>query len=425
MIKKVIKDTVPTLISLMLLSTYAVIDGLFIGNNAGDVGLAAINIAWPITALITAVGVGLGIGSSVLISHKRGLGDDVGSRGVFSYGFAMLLMAVVILMLSLLPSHAHILSFLGAKGDVLVEASKYAFIIIVGMVFQLLGAFLIPVLRNYGMSVGAMICMLLGTFVNAGVNYMLICVLKLGIQGAAYGTLVAQFSVSICAIIFLVKDAGVSLKPKFSKVIMGKIAHVGLTGFGVSMAPSITLIFTNLQCLAYGGDSTVACYAVISYVAMPIQAMLAGVGEGSQPLMSYYCGGGEEENLRKVAKIARVFGLILSAIMMLAVLLATPFIAKLFGLSPEGSLIFDTGMRLYAISFVIVSMARFNVCYLNAAMKTSKAIFLTYFESLCLSPLLLFVLPHFWDVEGIWLSYLVTNTLLLLIYLPIKGKNKP
>ena len=54
---------------------YSVVDGIFIGKATGDTGLAAINIAWPVPAVITALGIGIGTGGSVLYSNYKGRGD--------------------------------------------------------------------------------------------------------------------------------------------------------------------------------------------------------------------------------------------------------------------------------------------------------------------------------------------------------------
>ena len=68
-----IKNCVPAIIALTLTGLYSVIDGLFIGNAQGDNGLAAINIAWPVTALITAAGTGIGTGGSILYASFCGI----------------------------------------------------------------------------------------------------------------------------------------------------------------------------------------------------------------------------------------------------------------------------------------------------------------------------------------------------------------
>ena len=54
LLKRIAKDCIPTIFSLLMSGLYAVMDGLFVGRAVGDAGLAAINIAWPIAAVITA-----------------------------------------------------------------------------------------------------------------------------------------------------------------------------------------------------------------------------------------------------------------------------------------------------------------------------------------------------------------------------------
>ncbi len=422
MVKRVLSECIPTVFSLMLLSMYAVIDGLFIGNYAGDVGLAAINLAWPITALITATGVGIGIGASVMISHERGSQNKEKIAEIFQVAFTMLCIATALLMTLLLPLVEPFLVFVGAKDAVLTEACAYGTTIASGLFFQLMGSGMIPILRNFQMSTPAMFCMGFGTILNIIVNYILICVVKIGILGAAYGTIIAQAVVSIIAL-FLLRSR---VKPKlcFAFSCMKQIIQRGFTAFGMSLAPSLSLVFTNWQCVLYGGDAAVACYSVITYIAFPIQGMISGIGDGCQPLMSYYTGANDQKKLSTVVKIARRLACGFALTLSLIVWILAPSIAGWFGLSAEGTLLFDIGMKIYAVSFIIVSMARLHICYLNATLHSKKATLLTYSESLIVSPILLATLPLLWEINGIWLSYLVTGIVLCFAIPLTMPKNK-
>ena len=66
--KNLIRDCLPTVFSLMLSGLYSVMDGLFVGRQREIPGLAAVNLAWPLVAVITATGIGIGSGGSVLFS---------------------------------------------------------------------------------------------------------------------------------------------------------------------------------------------------------------------------------------------------------------------------------------------------------------------------------------------------------------------
>ena len=56
---------IPSVLSFALSGVYAIVDGFFVGNTMGDIGLSAINVAYPITAVILAVGTGIGMGGAV------------------------------------------------------------------------------------------------------------------------------------------------------------------------------------------------------------------------------------------------------------------------------------------------------------------------------------------------------------------------
>ena len=60
--KQFLKYVVPSMFTMLLSGFYTIVDGFFIGRAIGDVGLAAINIAWPITAVLLAMGTGIGTG---------------------------------------------------------------------------------------------------------------------------------------------------------------------------------------------------------------------------------------------------------------------------------------------------------------------------------------------------------------------------
>ena len=73
--KKYLKFILPSTLSFLLTGIYSIVDGIFVGRAMGDDGLAAINIAWPLVALIIALGTGIGMGASVMVSLNLGAGN--------------------------------------------------------------------------------------------------------------------------------------------------------------------------------------------------------------------------------------------------------------------------------------------------------------------------------------------------------------
>lgn len=67
---------IPSVLSFALSGVYAIVDGFFVGNSIGDAGLSAINIAYPIAAVLQSVGTGIGMGGSVKYSILKAAGNE-------------------------------------------------------------------------------------------------------------------------------------------------------------------------------------------------------------------------------------------------------------------------------------------------------------------------------------------------------------
>ena len=70
--KKFGKYVMASMITMFLQSAYSMIDGLFVSNLIGDTALSAVNVAWPVIAVVTAIGTGVGCGGAVMMSTKQG-----------------------------------------------------------------------------------------------------------------------------------------------------------------------------------------------------------------------------------------------------------------------------------------------------------------------------------------------------------------
>lgn len=416
LLRRIAQDCIPTVFSLLMSGLYGVMDGLFVGRAVGDAGLAAINIAWPIAAVITSVGIGIGSGGSVLYSNSNGKGEQERGEVVYHQTITLLFAAAMVLLIVLGFTYPAILSALGAKGDVYQKAVEYIQIIIFGAVFQVMGTGFIPMLRNRNLAFQAMVSMAAGMGVNGVLNYLLLFVVKIGIRGAAVGTIAAQFVVLVISSYLIYGRQKVHLKVVWQHKMIGEILKIGISAFGLSLAPSIVLLFTNLQCLKYGGDAAVACYAVISYIVFPVQSMLMGIGDGTQPLMSFYSGAKKMEELRFVKKIASIAVVGMGAVFFVIVILVSKYIPDVFGMQMDSQAYFGTGMAVSAVSFLFTGLAKFHISYLNATLQVKKAMQLIYGETIVVAPFLIFLLPYVFKINGIWLSLPGTQLIMLLIF---------
>lgn len=127
--KRFFSYVLPAMLAFAFTGLYTIVDGFFVGQNIGDVGLAGINIAFPIVALIQAVGCGIGMGGAIQISVNKGRGLKDLEDKTFGNTLTLLLLAAVIMSLFVYVLNYHILVLLGAEGKVLITASKYLSVI--------------------------------------------------------------------------------------------------------------------------------------------------------------------------------------------------------------------------------------------------------------------------------------------------------
>ena len=77
---------IPSVLSFALSGVYTIVDGFFVGNSIGDLGLSAVNIAYPIVAVIQALGTGIGMGGAIYYSIYKAKKGSTG-KGIYCWGF--------------------------------------------------------------------------------------------------------------------------------------------------------------------------------------------------------------------------------------------------------------------------------------------------------------------------------------------------
>lgn len=393
----------PAVFAFALSGTYAIVDGFFVGRSIGDTGLSAINIAYPVTALIQAAGTGTGMGGAVMYSvrlaEKRDSEAENFMKGVFFY----LALTGILLTVILFPLTDPLLSLMGADGELMKPGREYLSVIVLGSVFQVFGTGVVPLIRNQGKSVQAMYCMIGGFVTNIFLDYLFVWVLRLGMAGAAWASVAGQ-AVTMAGGLLCMRGQKIPVGiPRQALSVFFSIWRIGLAPFGITMCPMISLLLMNRASLQYGGSEGVACYACIAYVITIMYLILQGVGDGSQPLMSRFYG----EDNKKEVRITRTMAYAAAAVMgvALAVLLywCRNGIGVLFGASETVSLAVGTDLYIFLAAVPFLAFLRVTTAGFYATEQTRFSYMIVYGEPIFLA-LLLPVLPAWMGLKGVWWS---------------------
>jgi Na+-driven multidrug efflux pump len=187
----------------------------------------------------------------------------------------------------------------------------------------------------------------------------------------------------------------------------------------MTLAGSLSAVFVNRALITYGGDLAVSTFGIINRIMM--FALMPGmtVGQGLQPILGYNYGAKRYGRALKAIKIAIVFATIFGVLAFVVLYFAPePFV----GIFTTDSELIALGtyaakrlfLAMYLVGFIMVGSTIFQ-----AIGKVAES-FVTSISrpALFLLPLI-FILPHYWELDGVWLAYPITDALTCLLVLTL------
>ena len=414
--KKFFSYVLPSILAFALSGVYTIVDGFFIGQSLGDTGLTAITLGYPISALVGAIGTGLGLSGAIRFTILSAQGEAKKRQECFS-GTTLLMLVVAGLLTAILFAFADpILYLLGARGDMLNLCAEYARVIALGAVFQLLATGFVPFIRNMGGATVAMMAMVLGFVTNIVLDYAFVWVLSWGMAGAAWATIIGQAVTMVVAVIFfLVKKSGFRL-PELRELcnLWKNVLIVSISPFGLTFSSIITMLFMNRFLLLYGDEQAVAVYGCIGYITAILYLLLQGVGDGSQPLISQYYGKDDRSSVQAVRKLAYLTAAAITAVCTIGVYLSRAKVGALFGASPEANAGVVRYLPFFLAPLLLLAFVRITTSYFYATEKNALSYLLVYAEPVC-TLLMLLLLPPLLKLTSVWLATPIAQVITFVI----------
>lgn len=420
--KTFLKYVIPSVLSFALSGVYAIVDGFFVGHSIGDAGLSAINIAYPVSAFLQAAGTGIGMGGAVYYSISRAEKKEKRSKEFLSATLWLLILMSVLLTVFAFLLNRPILQLLGAEGSLLSLGMEYNAVIALGAGLQILSTGLVPFIRNHGGPLYAMISMVAGFITNIILDYLFVWVQGRGMTGAALATILGQGVTLLFSLVYFFREKLFSLRISLRRVLSltAPVIKVGLSPFGLTMTPNISLIIINWFCVIYGGEQAVAVYACIAYIICIVYLVFQGVGDGSQPVISRYYGEDQPGRLRSIRRLAYGFAILLALISCVILFAARDLIGVLFGSSPEVNLAIARIMPVFLVSVPFVAVTRVTTASFYATEESVLSYILTYIEPVLMLVLMLILPPLFGGQIMVWWSTVIARIIAAALALILK-----
>lgn len=237
--KKIVFFTVPMLVGNIAQQLYNTVDSVVVGNYVGDNALAAVGSAGPILNLLLVLFVGISVGAGIIVSQYFGAKER--EKLSITIGNCITLTAVasaVVMLVASLVSRP-LLELLDTPESIIDWCHSYLLILFIGCAGSAFYNILSGILRGLGDSMSALVYLLVATFANIILDVLFVANFKMGVNGVALATVIAQALSALLCFRRLTRLKDIfDLKPKYLKPNRQhavKIVQLGLPS-GVTQA---------------------------------------------------------------------------------------------------------------------------------------------------------------------------------------------
>lgn len=417
--KLLMQYALPAIIAMTASSLYNMIDSIFIGQGVGPLAISGLAITFPLMNLSAAFGAAVGIGSSTCISVKLGQKDYRMAERIFGnsvtlnviIGFAFSIVALIFL--------DPILYFFGASDNTIVYAREYMYVILGGNIFSHMFFGMNAILRAAGKPRHAMYATIFTVVMNIVLAPIFIWGAGLGIQGAAFATILAQTMALAWQLkLFSNKNEILHFRPgiyKMKKDIIKNIVSIGISPFSMNVCACIVVIFINTGLAHYGGDLAVGAYGIANRVAFIFVMLTMGVNQGMLPIAGYNYGAQKFDRLMRVLKYALIAGTAITTTGFLIVHIIPYQCARLFTTDPTLIKIAMRAMQINMMAYPLVGGQMVITNFFQSIGKAKISIFLSLSRQMLFLVPLLTVLPRIVGLDGVWMSLPIADTTACLV----------
>ncbi|HHQ4531119.1 MATE family efflux transporter [Aeromonas veronii] len=409
----------PTVAAMLITGIYVTIDGIFVGHVLGQDGMAGLMLAYPICAVLYAVGALIGMGASSLVSFYLGQGNPAKARHIVGNALVMVLLASALLSFIGIRYGQPMLAWMGAEGEIFTAGLSYLQAYAWLGVFAVLSMAFSSLLRNDGRPGFVTLIMVVGGLLNVLLDYLLMVVFPFGLAGVATATMLSQAVTGLaCLWHFFTPRSQLriswdTLRPDLR--LMGETVRLGVSSFLMYLYLSVVLALHNKALLAVGTSLHVAAYGVISYTEAFFYLVFEGIAMGIQPIASFNAGAGHWRRVLRIRNLALGVTLGIALCAMFPLYLWPEAAVYLFAgdnatLLPVASL----GIWLYFWGLPMEGLLLVGATYFQAINRARIASLLTG-GKLVLIGGFLWGFSTLWGVPGVWLALPTCSSLLVLV----------
>lgn len=402
--KLILGFMLPLLLGMLFQQLYNMVDTAIVGQFLGIKALAGVGSTGSINFLVLGFVQGVCLGFAIPVAQQFGAKDFDSMRKYVANTLWLALAFAAVLTTATGIFCADILTLMDTPADIFQSAYDYIFVIFLGIPVTFLYNILSGIIRSVGDSKTPLCFLIISSLLNVALDVFMIVVLKMGVSGAGWATVISQLVSGLLCLVYIIKRFDIlrlskkDLRPDFHYI--GRLCSVGMP---MGLQYSITAIGSILLQTAVNGLGSTYVAAVTAggkvnqLLCCPFDAMGSTMATyGGQNI-----GAGKVERVKKGLASCSLLGVGYGIIGFVIILLVGKNIAMLFINDTDGGSIEEILALSYRFLLIVgafyIPLAFVNIVrFLIQGMGFSQvAIFAGVFEMIARALVALCFVPRF------------------------------
>lgn len=374
--------TLPMMAGMISMIIFNLVDTLYIGQLGKD-ELAAMSFTFPVVMVVQSIALGLGMGTSSVVSRAIGQGNTSRVKRLSSDSLFLAAIIVAIAAISGELTIEPLFTLLGADSVTLPLIKEYMRIWYIGVIFVVFPMVGNNIIRATGDMKTPALIMSFSAFANLILDPFLIFGIgpfpEMGLAGGALATVIARAFTLVFALIVLVKRDLLTSKWESLKELITSWKEILFIGVPAALNNMITPLSMGVitRMISVFGTAAIAGFGVATRLEMIVMMIIHSLAAVMVPFTGQNMGSGKFDRILEAVKKGFLFSIIWSVVAFIGFFFAGAFMAELFNKDPE---VIDTVvlyLRIIAFTYGFQGILLLSSSTLNALGKPIDAIILS------------------------------------------------
>ena len=390
--------------------------GAFFVARVSTEQLAAISFTFPVSFVVGAIAMALGIGTSSVVSRLFGSGNRDEVKRITAHAMLLAVLCGAVMVVIGLNTIGPLFRLLGASEQILPLIHRYMHIYYWGGIFLVGPMIANSVLRASGDAKTPAMIMTTAAVLNVLIDPVLIFGLfgfpRMELAGAALGGVISN-AITMCASAFFVvyREQLVDFRRLAPEMILDswrQILHVGLPSLTSSLVAPVTTAFITSQIASFG-QASVAGFGMASRLEGMSMLAMMGLSAAMTPFTGQNFGARRLDRVREGVNFAYKFSLVYGLCIAVFMQLFGGLITDLFGLVGDAKKTALLHMHIVPLSYIALGCAMTVNGALNALGKPMAAMWVSLSRTIAVYAPLAWVLSHYFGIIGIFIAAASAN----------------